>query len=83
MYVCMYEGVCVCVFAWFIVEYYCVWAYTWCLVYVCLKIHTLLDILEVVFRIGERRYVANFATGRPEKKFCICFFMCLCAYLWR
>ena len=70
--------VCVCVCGGVIVVYYSVWTYKWCLVYV--KIHMQCDKLEVVFRIGERSYVANFATVRLRKKFFICFFMYLCAY---
>ena len=62
-----------------IVVYYCVWTYEWCLVYVCMKIHTQRDKLEVIFRIDERCYVEGFATRRPRKKICICFFIYLFA----
>ena len=71
--------VCVCVFVWVIVTYYCVWTYKCCLAYMSVKIHMQRDKLEV-FRIEERFYVAKFPTGRPRKKFFICFFMYLYAY---
>ena len=49
-----------------IVANYCVWMCKWCLVYVCVKIHTQRDKFEVVFRIRERTYVANVATIQPR-----------------
>ena len=78
---CARECVCVSMFVWVIVAYYCVWTYKWCLVYVCVKINTQRDKLEVVFRIEELRYETKLATGQPRKTFFICFFMYLCAYL--
>ena len=72
-YLCMLVFVCVCV------------VYSYVLLFsinVRVKIHMQHDKLEVVFRIDERRYVAMFASGWPRKKFFICFFIYLCAYLW-
>ena len=55
---------CACECVWgVIVAYYGVRTCKWCLVYVCVKIHTQRDKLEVVFRIDENCYVAGFATG--------------------
>ena len=68
-------------FVWVIVTYYWVLMYEWCLAYLCMKIHMHHDELEVVFQIGERRYVANFATGRSRKNslfvsFRVCVHIC-------
>ncbi len=52
-----------------------------CFVYGCGKIHTQHDKHEVVFRIGERRYVAKFSTERSRKNslfvsLCTCVLEC-------
>ena len=51
--VCICPCVCVCVFVWVIFAYYWMWTQKWCLVYVCVKIYTQSDKLEVVFRAEE------------------------------
>ena len=55
------------VFEWVIFAYCCVWAYKWYLVYVRMKIHTQRDKFEVVSRMWETLYVAEFATEWPRK----------------
>ena len=61
--------------------YLAMYQYKWYLVYVCVKIHTQLNKLEVVFRIGERRSVANFAYRTAEKRNSLFVSLCTCMHI--